>query len=159
MNFTYILRPVLILLIVISGSLLSVRILHAEVDAPEFTVYKDPQCGCCSKWAEHMDQFGFDLSLENTNSLQLIKARYGIGPRYSSCHTAVEQHSGYVFEGHIPANLIQRFLEERPENAIGLSVPGMPVGSPGMEMGDRHQPYEVLQLNNDGTANRYAFID
>ncbi len=148
-----------VLVMLLTGALFSMNTIHAQEASPEFIVYKDPQCGCCGKWTAHMEKYGFDMTRKNTNNLALVKSRYGINPRYGSCHTAVEQHSGYVFEGHIPAQVIQRFLDESPEDAIGLSVPGMPLGSPGMEMGDRHQPYEVLKLHKDGTTSRYAFVE
>lgn len=126
-------------------------------DAELLTVYKSPTCGCCAVWLEHANKEGFTLKSHNIDDVSLIKARYNIQTQYQSCHTAISVE-GFVFEGHVPAALIHKFLKEKPENAIGLAVPGMPVGSPGMEVGDRFTPYEVLQLNKDGSAEVYQRI-
>ncbi|MCF7982005.1 MAG: hypothetical protein K9K86_08470 [Pseudomonadales bacterium] len=91
------------------------------------------------------------------SNVSAIKAKYGIEPRYRSCHTAVVD--GYVFEGHIPAHVIRQFLTEKPQNVIGLSVPGMSAGSPGMEVGDRHDSYDVLLLKQDGSTQVYVYIN
>ncbi len=120
-------------------------------------VYKSPTCGCCEKWIEHLETSGFDTLIHHPTDLNEVKQSSAIAPRYQSCHTAVST-DGYVFEGHIPAHLIQRFLSNPPQNAIGLAVPGMPVGSPGMEMGDRHDSYNILLLKTDGSAEVYASI-
>ncbi len=107
--------------------------------APEIVVYKGPQCGCCDKWAEHLDAAGFKVSVKEVDDIQPIKARYGIGPQLSSCHTAVVE--GYAIEGHVPADEILRLLRERPA-VIGLAVPGMPIGSPGWRKDPRrHMTY------------------
>ena len=127
----------------------------------EFTLYKNPQCSCCERWAEHMEKAGFQLQIQKLDDLSGIKREFGIPLSQQSCHTAVwkDGQARYVFEGHIPAALVQRFLDNPPENAKGLLVPGMPVGSPGMEYGDMRMPYDVLLLNNDGTTEVYAHID
>jgi hypothetical protein len=119
-------------------------------------VFKQASCGCCKKWISHMEDAGFDVKARNRVSLNVIKKEFGVAPRYQSCHTAVAE--GYVFEGHIPADIVQRFLDDRPEGVIGLAVPGMPVGSPGMEVGDRLDPYDVLVMKKDGTTEVYAHI-
>lgn len=126
-----------------------------------FTVYKDPQCGCCSLWVKHMEDAGFQLQAKNVNDLSGIKQDFGIGRSQQSCHTAVWDNgqSRYVFEGHIPASIIRQFLQDKPENARGLSVPGMPVGSPGMEQGNLRMPYDVLLLKSDGATEVYAHVD
>ncbi len=121
-------------------------------------IYKDPNCGCCSKWIEHLQSEGFETAFTNTSQLDVVKKKYGIGPQYRSCHTAVSE-DGYIFEGHIPAAVIRRFLQEKPANALGLTVPGMPVGSPGMEVGNKFMPYQVLLLKNDGSTEVYADIN
>ncbi|WP_339674261.1 DUF411 domain-containing protein [Dasania marina] len=126
------------------------------VETTAIQVFKSPSCRCCSKWVKHIENTGFSAAISNTRNLNAIKLKHGIAPRYQSCHTAVAE--GYVFEGHIPAHVMQRFLAEKPENAIGLSVPGMPIGSPGMEMKDRHDDYEVLLLTKDGEAEVYEYI-
>ncbi|NYZ64795.1 DUF411 domain-containing protein [Endozoicomonas sp. SM1973] len=121
-------------------------------------VYKSPQCGCCVKWVDHIEQAGFTTQVINTNTLTEIKTQFAIVPKQRSCHTAVSQQ-GYVFEGHIPAKVIKRFLQEQPDNAIGLSVAGMPVGSPGMEVENNFMPYQVVLLMKDGTTQTYTKIE
>lgn len=121
-------------------------------------VYKSPTCGCCGKWLGHMESQGFTMVPHDTDDLDAIKTKLGIGPAYRSCHTAISPE-GFVFEGHVPAKIIRRFLDEKPAGAIGLAVPGMPAGSPGMEVGDTFMPYEVVLLKDDGSAERYAFVE
>lgn len=125
---------------------------------PLLTVYKTSTCGCCKTWISHIEQNGITAIAKDYDDLSFIKNRYGIQPNHISCHTAVSE-SGYVFEGHIPAKYIHMFLAEPVANAIGLTVPAMPLGSPGMEMGDRFMPYEILVLLKDGTSKVYAKVD
>jgi hypothetical protein len=120
-------------------------------------VYKSPTCGCCGLWLDHMRDNDFQLQAHNTDEMALVKQQHGILPRYQSCHTAVSA-SAYIFEGHVPAKFVQQFLKNPPDSAIGLAVPAMPVGSPGMEMGDRFQPYQVMLLMKDGSASVYATV-
>ena len=120
-------------------------------------VHKTPTCGCCKKWIQHLESNSFSLSTKDHQSLQGVKEKYNIKPEYRSCHTAVSK-DGYIFEGHIPSKYIAQFLSEKNLDAIGLSVPGMPLGSPGMEVGDRFTPYDVLILYKDGTSKVYAEI-
>ncbi len=120
-------------------------------------VYKSPTCGCCEKWIEHIEASTFDAKVHHPTDLNKVKLDNGIASRYHSCHTAISA-DGYVFEGHIPAQTIERFLAEKPPNVIGLAVPGMPVGSPGMEMGTRHDDYDVLLLKKDGDVEVYEHI-
>jgi len=120
-------------------------------------VYKSPSCQCCQKWVNQLEDSGFKSSLHHSNNLSKIKKDFGIEGRYQSCHTAVSK-DGYVFEGHIPPYYIKQFLNNPPENAAGLIVPKMPLGSPGMEVGDKFQPYSVLLLNKDGTMQEYASV-
>lgn len=122
---------------------------------PVLEVYKSPTCHCCGKWIAHVEDHGFDTKSHNTNDLSDLKAEKSILPRYQSCHTAVSKE-GYVFEGHIPAKYIHKFLQEKPEDAIGLAVPAMPIGSPGMEIGSEFQSYDILLLKADGSAEIYA---
>ena len=124
----------------------------AAVPAMAMTVYKSPTCGCCSAWVDHVRDAGFEVTVVDTTNLEPIKRRYGILPGHGSCHTATV--GGYVIEGHVPAADIRRLLRERPDIA-GLAVPGMPVGSPGME-GPLAQAYEVLTFTRDGAAAVYA---
>jgi len=121
-------------------------------------VYKSPTCGCCKKWISHINNNGFESKVHNFQNFSAIKAKKGISPRYRSCHTAISQ-DGYAFEGHVPAKFIKQFMAEKhTKDVIGLSVPAMPVGTPGMEVGDKFQPYKVLLLKSDGTYEVYATV-
>ncbi|MES2663791.1 MAG: DUF411 domain-containing protein [Pseudomonadota bacterium] len=122
-----------------------------------FQVYKSPTCGCCKAWIDHAEENGLQTKTIDTDELVELKAKLGIASEYRSCHTAVSDQ-GYVFEGHVPAKLVKRFLEEKPENALGLAVPGMPMGSPGMEVEDQFDPYDVVLLKKDGSSEVYARI-
>ena len=122
------------------------------------TTYKSATCGCCKLWVEHAADNGFEVDAQNVSDLNAIKDKYEIAAEFQSCHTSVSP-DGYVFEGHIPAKLIRQFLQNPPAGARGLAVPAMPLGSPGMEVGDRFTPYKVLQLNKDGSTAVYASID
>ena len=135
---------------------LSAASLQASEDL--LTVYKSPSCGCCGAWIEHMDDNGFKIDSKHPMDLNAVKKHFGVTPENQSCHTAVSKE-GYVFEGHVPAKYVEQFLQAPPEGAIGLSVPEMPIGTPGMEMGERFQPYEVVQMNKDGTRAVYASVD
>ncbi len=123
-------------------------------------LFKSPTCGCCALWQEHAQERGFAFTIHHLDNDELTreKLRHGINLRYHSCHTAVAE-DGSVFEGHIPAYLVRQYLNDKPADSIGLAVPGMPLGSPGMEAGDRLSPYDVLLLKTDGTAEVYAHID
>lgn len=123
-----------------------------------YELYKSPTCGCCEDWMVHLEEHGYHAVVHHPQDLSAIKAQLGVEPRYQSCHTAV-MASGHVFEGHVPARYIAAFLAAPPAHAIGLAVPGMPVGSPGMEMGARFDPYDVLLLKSDGTSEVYARIE
>jgi|TARA_B000000609_G_C23911224_1_gene208553 hypothetical protein len=120
-------------------------------------VHKTPTCGCCKKWVKHLEDNSFSMMIKDHQNLQKIKTQYSIKPKYQSCHTAVSKE-GYIFEGHIPSKFIKNFLEDPEPNAIGLSVPGMPLGSPGMEVEGRFMPYDVLVLYKDGSSKVYAEI-
>ena len=122
--------------------------------APLLEIYKSPTCSCCEKWIDHIDQYGFVSKAHNQHDLSAFKSNKGISPQYRSCHTAVSK-DGYVFEGHVPAKFIHQFLANPPANTIGLAVPAMPVGTPGMEVGDRFMPYQVILLNTDGSYDIY----
>jgi len=132
---------------------------NATVAAQEVSleVLKSPTCACCELWIDHMSSNGIMSQISHPQDLTQRKLALGIAPQYQSCHTAISQ-DGYVFEGHVPARLVQQFLQEKPANALGLAVPGMPLGSPGMEMGDQFQPYDVVMLMTDGSAQVYASI-
>jgi len=121
------------------------------------TVYKDPNCGCCKEWVGHAEDNGLSAITQHPEDLSLFKDRYGVPQQMRACHTTVTT-DGYVFEGHVPAKYMAQFLENPPVQAIGLAVPGMPVGSPGMEYQGKFMPYQVMQINNDGTTEVYADI-
>jgi len=108
--------------------------------APTLSVTKDPNCGCCTAWIQHLRQAGFTVRVVDTSDLQPVKARLGVPAGLASCHTA--EVAGYVVEGHVPAAAIARLLREKPK-AIGLAVAGMPIGSPGME-GEPAEIYDVV---------------
>lgn len=121
-------------------------------DAPLVTVYKTPTCRCCTKWVRYLQEAGFAVRTEHPADLAEIRTALGVTPQYAACHTAVVE--GYVVEGHVPAADIKRLLAERPA-ARGLAVPGMPVGSPGME-GPNPEDFRVHLLRADGSASVYA---
>ena len=114
-------------------------------------VHKDPNCSCCSGWVRHLKDAGFAVTVEETTDLQPVRKRLGVPADLSACHTA--EVDGYVLEGHVPAVAVRRLLEQRP-TAIGLAVPGMPVGSPGME-GGKPQRYDVVLF---GKTDRQPFM-
>lgn len=112
----------------------------------EITVYRSPTCGCCSKWIDHLKANDFKVTDNVTKDVQAIKDKYGVPKEMASCHTAIV--NGYVVEGHVPANDIKALLKIKP-SIIGISVPGMPAGTPGMEMGDRKDAYKVIGFDKD----------
>lgn len=116
-------------------------LLRGAVATPPVTVYKTASCGCCGAWVEHLRAAGFTAEVHDVADLSAVKAQLGVPAPLASCHTATV--GGYVIEGHVPAADIRRLLGQRPAGA-GLAVPGMPAGSPGMESGDRRDPYQVL---------------
>lgn len=121
--------------------------------AQSIHVYKSPTCGCCTDWVDHLEDNGFDVKVTDTNDLNPIKIKAGLTPALASCHTAFA--GDYVIEGHVPASDIQRLISEAPK-ATGLSVPGMPAGSPGMEMGDRKDHYKVIMFNDAGQTRVFS---
>jgi hypothetical protein len=130
---------------------------HGIALASEDTLFvtKSPSCGCCGAWVEHMRAAGFTVEVADVSpdTLDALKARLGIAPEHSSCHTA--QIGGYFIEGHVPAEDVKRLLVERPD-AVGLTAPGMPIGSPGMEMGSEREPYDTLLIGSSGEAAVFA---
>ena len=121
-------------------------------------VYKSPTCGCCKGWVDHMSNAGFSVNAHDMDDLQPVKRSQGIQRDTQSCHTAVSPE-GFVFEGHVPAKFVKRFLAEKPAGARGLAVPAMPVGTPGMEMGNKFMPYQILLLKTDGSTQVYAMVE
>lgn len=124
--------------------------------AATMEVHKSPTCGCCKNWIAHMQEAGFAVTPVDHANLFPVKMQAGVREQYQSCHTGIID--GYVFEGHVPAKFVQQFLASPSDDAIGLSVPAMPVGTPGMEMGGRFNPYQILLLKKDGSSEVYASI-
>lgn len=120
-------------------------------------VHKSPTCGCCESWIEHVEADGFETVSHHPTDLDTLKLDNGITRNYQSCHTAISR-DGYVFEGHVPARMIRQFLASPPKDALGLAVPGMPIGSPGMEIDDRFSSYQVLLLKADGSSEVFAEV-
>ena len=134
---------------------LLVALAGAASAAERGEVLRSPSCSCCHAWTEHMKSNGFDLTLKDLPRSELNdqKARLGMGGKYASCHTA--KIGGYIIEGHVPAADVQRLLETKPD-AIGLSVSGMPAGSPGMETDGQQDAYDVLLVKKDGSSEVFA---
>ena len=154
MNFKYITKTAIaIAALIVSFNLESLT----TNNSPLLLVHKTPTCGCCKQWIKHLEKDGFSISIKDHQSLQEIKESYQIKSEYRSCHTGVSKN-GYIFEGHIPSKYITQFLSEEHSNVIGLSVPGMPLGSPGMEVEGKFMPYDVLILFKDGTSKVYAEV-
>ena len=126
----------------------------AEAESPAILVHKDPNCSCCSGWVKHLKDAGFAVAVEETADLQPVRKRLGVPADLAACHTA--EVDGYVLEGHVPASAVRRLLKERPI-AIGLAVPGMPVGSPGME-GGTPRPYDVVLFGKTGRQPFMHFV-
>jgi hypothetical protein len=120
-------------------------------------VYKTPTCGCCTKWLEHLEKENLKVTYEDVQNVEPVKQRNAISQQYWSCHTGLSEE-GYAFEGHVPAKFVRQFLANPEPNSIGLSVPAMPVGSPGMEYKEQFMPYQVLLLKKDGSSEVYAEI-
>lgn len=125
----------------------------ASSGQPSIEVWKSPTCNCCSKWVEHLRKGGFNVTVHNESAMNPLKTKLGVPQDLASCHTGMVD--GYAIEGHVPVQDIRKLLAERPK-AAGLAVPGMPIGSPGMEQGDRHDSYETLVFTDNGESSVYA---
>jgi len=125
----------------------------AVVHATEVHVFKSRSCGCCGVWVRHLRAAGLEVKVTDVDNAAVERKRLGMPDQFGACHTAMVK--GYVIEGHVPADEVKRLLESEPK-AIGLAVPGMPVGSPGMEAGARKDPYDVLLVDSLGQASVYA---
>ena len=124
------------------------------LDKPtEMTVYRSPTCGCCGKWIEHMKKHGFLIKDVQTEDMEAVKRRLGVPKELASCHTAVVE--GYVIEGHVPAGDVKKLLKAKPAVA-GLSAPGMPAGSPGMEMGGGKGRFSVIAFDKQGKTSKFS---
>lgn len=146
--------------LLVAGALVVVAFRSTDADIggdPELLVYKTPTCGCCAIWVDHMKEAGFKVSVEDVKPADLrgVKIRTGVPLELSTCHTTVV--GDYVIEGHVPASVVKRLLEEAPD-VKGIAVPGMPTGSPGME-GPNPRPYEVIAFDGKGNRTVYEKVD
>ena len=136
-------------------TILSLILISSSIFAMEgktMTVYKSPFCGCCSDWIDIMKTKGFKIDVIETNEVNTIKQKAGLQAGQTSCHTAFVD--GYLIEGHVDYSAIKKMLVEKP-NILGITVPGMPIGSPGMEQGNTKQAYNILYVNKDGSTGVY----
>ncbi len=136
----------------------AISLLHTApvfgAEEPVITVHRDPDCGCCGGWVQHLRQAAFRTNVVETKDLDAVKKRLGVPGDLVACHTA--EVSGYIIEGHVPAAALKRLLAEKP-NAAGLAVPGMPIGSPGM-VGSNPEPYEVVLFGPAGRRSYMRFL-
>lgn len=142
--------------ITLSAGVFTVVVLNSETAQaePEITVYKSPTCGCCGEWVKHIEKAGFETDVRAVKNVQPYKKESGVPGNMASCHTA--RVSGYFIEGHVPAEDIQRLLRDKPDIA-GLTVPGMPLGSPGMEVpGRKPMAYKVYAVDKAGKVSVFA---
>jgi hypothetical protein len=128
--------------------------LFALAPAKEATVYKSASCGCCKKWVEHMQTNGYKVTVHDVPDVGIYKKRYAVPDALASCHTAIVT-SGYIIEGHVPADLVDKLVAQAPKDIIGLAVPGMVTGSPGME-GGTAEKYDILAFDKAGKTKVYA---
>jgi hypothetical protein len=154
------LRDLLVLGLAPTGALLAAAAAPgparaAAPERPRIEVWKTPTCGCCKSWIEHLQAHGFEVTAHDVAGPADMRRRFGMPDAFGSCHTA--RIGDYVIEGHVPAADIHRLLAAAPR-AVGLAVPGMPVGSPGMEMGARRDPYDVLLVQPDGSAKVWRSV-
>lgn len=151
-------------MLLITSALLSINVFASNngndkgTNKTELMVFKTPTCGCCKSWITHLESEGVLTHAKDLYDLAPIKNKYGIRPNVRSCHTAISK-DGFAFEGHIPAKYIKQFLSEKHQDAIGLSVPAMPLGSPGMEYESKFMPYKVLILYKNGSSGVYAHVN
>jgi hypothetical protein len=126
----------------------------ARADAASITVYKDPSCGCCTKWVEHLQAAGLRPAVHDRSDMDALKDSLGVPAALRSCHTAVA--GKYVIEGHVPAGDVKRLLSNAPKGVLGLAVPDMPAGAPGMEMSGRRDRYDVIAFSANGKTSVFA---
>ena len=135
--------------VILVGGLLPIS---SGVKAADIVVYKSPTCGCCNAWVDHLKENGFTVETKDRQNMSKIKDLMGVPQNLRSCHTA--EVGGYLLEGHVPADLIAKMLKDKPQ-IKGLTVPGMPMGSPGME-GNRKDPYDILAFKKGGEVQIYG---
>jgi hypothetical protein len=142
-----------ILSLALGAGALAVLPAVAATKLPQVEVFKSPYCECCSAWVEHMKAAGFDVRVTLVTDTTAARKRLGMPDKFGSCHTATV--GGYVLEGHVPAIEVKKLLAAKPV-AVGLSVPGMPPGSPGMDVGTREDPYKVFLIDKSGHETVFA---
>ncbi len=127
-----------------------------SAEGPLVEVWKSPSCGCCGDWIRHMQANGFRIKVNEVDNAALVRRRVGFDDKFGSCHTAMV--GSYALEGHVPAREVRRLLTEKPRGVVGIAVPGMPIGSPGMDgpaYGGQKAPYDVVLVKRDGSAVVY----
>jgi hypothetical protein len=143
-------------LLIAAASVLVVSAVSSGQQKPKpiaMSVYKSPSCGCCSLWVDYMRKNGFDAKVQDVENIGALKLKLGVREEFSSCHTT--EVGGYIVEGHVPVEAVQRLLKERPKIA-GIAVPGMPAGSPGMEVpSGKKDSYNILAFTSDGKTTVY----
>lgn len=141
-------------LVAVSGGKLLAHVPVRRTGSTPITVYKSSTCGCCAKWVDHLRANGFETTVHDEEAMDRVKDRLGVPQALRSCHTALVDT--YIVEGHVPASEIHRLLKQRPK-IMGLAVPGMPAGTPGMaEPGSATGGYDVVAFQRDGAAQRFA---
>ncbi|EES89737.1 DUF411 domain-containing protein [Helicobacter canadensis] len=120
----------------------------------EVEIYSSPFCGCCIKWGDYLQNNGYQVTHHKNGDFMAVKEKYKIAPQNQSCHTGIIE--GYAIEGHVPLDAINWLLENKPENVVGISTPGMPIGSPGMEQGNMQEEYPVVLLYKNGDSKVFG---
>lgn len=138
----------------LAAAVLLPRASLAESAPAPITVYKDPNCGCCTKWVAHLRASGLHPEVHDRTDMDALKESLGVPAALRSCHTAVAGR--YVIEGHVPATDLQRLLATAPKHVVGIAVPDMPAGAPGMEVPGRNEPYDVIAFAIDGSTKLFA---
>jgi hypothetical protein len=136
-----------------AGATLVVTRRLAAASATRLVIYKSPTCGCCAKWVDHVKAAGFTTEVHDVADVEAIKTKHGVPAELFSCHTVLVE--GYVVEGHVPADVITKLLKEKPK-VVGIAAPGMPAGSPGMEVGTRKDPYKIIAFTKDGKTSVFV---
>jgi hypothetical protein len=140
---------------ILAGTFAAAVVVAQKPASTVVDVFRSPTCGCCMKWVEHLREAGFAVKVKDLeqDALDKVKADYGVPPTAQSCHTA--RVAGYTVEGHVPADSVQKLLKDKPKVA-GIAVGGMPLGSPGMEVPGRKQPFNVVSFGKDGSTKVFA---
>ena len=139
--------------LIVAGGTMVIAASGAQAEpAGKATLYKDPSCGCCTGYAEHLQRNGYDVEVQNVGNIEVTKKMAGVPDELASCHTMVI--GGYVVEGHVPLDVVAQLLDEKPK-VRGIALPGMPMGSPGMN-GEKTEPFEIRAFGRDGSHDVYA---